>query len=216
MKVVEPVSSALLITACVYAAGTSQNNAFLRSFRLSPEFSQPTLDKVFYDGGMIIYEILYRMLYNAALYLTVHVASTLAIIILLALLLKKLSSSRFSANLTSALKTIAGWSSLIFIGALVYLSFAAYEKGQADGARIAQIFLSKCFEIKVTSGEKTSTGCAFRKDKDSIWYYTTDGDGEIKVFSETLTETSKIEYLKPRAIINQNKLLDELYKPLMK
>ena len=214
MKVVEPVSSALLITACVYAAGVSQNNAFLRSFRLSPEFSQPALDKIFYDGGIILYEILYRMLYKAALYVTIHAASTLAIIILISLILRKISTTRFSVNLTTFFRTLVSWSSFFFIGALMFLSFAAYEKGQTDGAKIAQIYLSKCYEIKVTSGEKTSTGCAFRKDKDSIWYYTT--NGEFKVFSETLAETSKIEYLEPKPSISQKQMLDDLYRPLIK
>lgn len=214
MKVVEPVSSALLITACVYSAGISQNNSFLRTFNLSPEFSQPALDKIFYDGGIILYEILYRALYNITFFLTVHAASTLATIIVIAFLLRRVSQTRFSTTITNTITTLASWSSIFFVAALMYLSFAAYEKGQIDGAKIANIYLTKCYEVRVTSGETTSTGCAFRKDKDSIWYYTT--NGQFKVFSETLSETSKIEYLEPRPALSSKKMLDDLYRPLMK
>ncbi|WP_147479700.1 hypothetical protein [Pseudomonas amygdali] len=57
MKIVEPISSALLITGCVYSAGISQNSAFMREFGVNPEFSQPSIDKILYDGGLITFEI---------------------------------------------------------------------------------------------------------------------------------------------------------------
>ncbi len=45
MKIIEPLSSALLVTGCVYASGIAQNSAFMRVFGVNPIFSQPAIDK---------------------------------------------------------------------------------------------------------------------------------------------------------------------------
>lgn len=214
MKVVEPVSSALLLTACVYSAGTSQNNAFLRAFRLSPEFSQPSLDKIFYDGGIILYEILFGFILSIWSIIIDHPIYTLIISFIIIITIKKITTSRYSPAIKKVVSIVTSWGSIGFIALLMGLSFIAYEKGQKDGSKIAEIYLKKCYEVRITSDEKTSTGCAFRKDKDSIWYYTT--NKKFQVFSETLTETKKIEYLSPRPVINDEEAVNQLYRSIMK
>lgn len=213
MKVVEPVSSALLITACVYSAGVSQNNAFLRSFKLSPEFSQPAIDKILYDGGLILYELLWSGVLRVASYIATHPISLLISLIILFFAIRKIFGT-WPLAIKRIVTAVSNLSSIGFIGLLVALSFFSYEKGQVDGAKIAAIYLSKCYEVRISSDDKTSTGCAFRKDKDSIWYYKI--DDTFKVYSETLTETSKIEYLPPRLVMPDGRIENQIFRPIMK
>jgi hypothetical protein len=195
MKFVEPISSAVLVTACVYSAGISQNNAFLRTFNLHPEFSQPALDKLLYDGGIIFCDIIFSYLARLAGFFGAHPYSSILGVLLIIFVCRKMISASTYLKLSQFMKVLGEWSGVLLVIILFYMTFAAYDKGQEDGVRIAKILLDNCYEVKVTSDDKTSTGCAFRKDKDSIWYYTS--KGEFKVYSETLSETSKIEYTKP-------------------
>ncbi|QXH73823.1 hypothetical protein KSS92_04755 [Pseudomonas atacamensis] len=195
MRFVEPISSAVLVTACVYSAGISQNNAFLRTFNLHPEFSQPALDKLLYDGGIIFCDILFSYLVRILDFFVAHPYSFSLGVLVVIFVWGKMLSKSISHKLANTMRLVGEWSGVLLVVVLFYMTFAAYDKGQEDGVKIAKILLDNCYEVKVTSDGKTSTGCAFRKDKDSIWYYTS--RGEFKVFSETLTETSKIEYAKP-------------------
>lgn len=195
MKFVEPISSAVLVTACVYSAGISQNNAFLRAFNLHPEFSQPALDKLLYDGGIIFCDIIFSYLVHISGFFLAHPYSSFIGFLVVIFVCRNMISSKVYLKLAKIMKLIGEWSGVLLVVALFFMTFTAYDKGQEDGVKIAKILLGSCYEIKVTSDSKTSTGCAFRKDKDSIWYYSS--SGEFKVFSETLSETSKIEYAKP-------------------
>ncbi|MNJ29675.1 hypothetical protein D3C77_242490 [compost metagenome] len=195
MKFVEPISSAVLVTACVYSAGISQNNAFLRAFNLHSEFSQPALDRILYDGGIIFCDIIFGYFKSTYGFLANYPYSIALGLITLAIFYRKNIPASLTKKLSDSLNFVVQWSGALLVLFLFYMTFAAYDKGQEDGLRIAKILLNNCYEIKVTSGDKTSTGCAFRKDKDSIWYYTS--TDKFKVFSETLSETSKVEYSKP-------------------
>lgn len=202
MRFVEPISSAVLVTACVYSAGISQNNAFLRTFNLHPEFSQPALDKLLYDGGIIFCDIIFSYLMSILEFVVAHPYSSFLGLLVIIFACGKMMSRSTSLKLAKISKLVGEWSGALLVAILFYMTFAAYDKGQEDGVKIAKILLDNCYEVKVTSDSKTSTGCAFRKDKDSIWYYTS--KGEFKVFSETLSETSKIEYKKPLPRYNSN------------
>lgn len=202
MRFVEPISSAVLVTACVYSAGISQNNAFLRTFNLHPEFSQPALDKLLYDGGIIFCDIIFSYLMRILEFFVAHPYSSFLGLLVIIFVCGKMISRSTSLKLAKISKLVGEWSGALLVAILFYMTFAAYDKGQEDGVKIAKILLDNCYEVKVTSDSKTSTGCAFRKDKDSIWYYTS--KGEFKVFSETLSETSKIEYTKPLPRYNSN------------
>lgn len=194
MKFVEPISSAVLITACVYSAGISQNNSFLRTFNLHPEFSQPALDKLLYDGG-IIFVILFWVFNEHFRFFGAHPYSSSLAILFVIFMCVKGTDKAISLKFLRFCRVLGEWSGLFLVAALFYMTFAAYDKGQEDGVRIARILLDNCYEVKITSGSNVSVGCAFRKDKDSIWYYVS--KDKFKVFSETLTEASKIEYTKP-------------------
>ena len=195
MRFVEPISSAVLVTACVYSAGISQNNAFLRAFNLHPEFSQPALDKILYDGGIIFCDIIFSYLVHVSEFFFAHPYSSLIGFLIVVFVCRNMISRNVYTALAKLMNIVGEWSGALLVVALFFMTFAAYDKGQEDGVKIAKILLGSCYEVKVTSDNKTSTGCAFRKDKDSIWYYTS--NGEFKVFSETLSETSKVEYTKP-------------------
>lgn len=194
MKVTEPVSLALLLTASAYSSGISQNNAFLREFNLSAEFSQPPVEKTLYDGGIILYELIYSYAHSAATFIAGHPTSILATLIVIAILLHVTAKNSIGKFVTFFTDTLSTCGSLLIVFALVFLSIESFERGQTDGKRLADIFMRNCYEIKITSEKQTSSGCAFRKDKDSIWYYT---NKDFQIFSEPLSDKLKIEYVKP-------------------
>lgn len=193
MKVTEPVSLALLLTASAYSSGISQNNAFLREFNLSPEFTQQPVEKTLYDGGIILYELIFTYAQNLASFLSNHPTSLLATLLIVALALHIVSKNIAGRIVTALTDTVGACGSIIAILALAFLSIKSFDKGQIDGKKVAAVFINNCYEIKIVSEKQTSTGCAFRKDKDSIWYYS---NSDFKIFSEPLTEKLKIEYLK--------------------
>lgn len=200
MKIIEPISSALLLTGCVYSAGISQNNAFMRSFGVSPEFSQPAIDKIFYDGGLITFEIFYKHL----TWITFGLLTTfafLAIFISYAALTRKwhlitvIKNKTTTCYSTIAPSTPVGLITLLYI---IFLCFSSYQKGQNIGVKLSDTFLDRCYTVIIKDKKDTISACAFRKDRDSIWYYQFN-DGEIKINSRILTEIGQITYLEPKS-----------------
>lgn len=201
MKIVEPISSALLITGCVYSAGTSQNSAFMREFGINPEFSQPPVDKILYDGGLIVFEVFYGHLICVAL---------LALLVLLLLAFswgvaryvgcapRRVAVLDYICKVRSALAYVpVGFLLLLY---MVYLCFASYEKSQGVGIKLSEMFIEQCHWVVLNSKEGTTKACAFRKDKDSIWYYNIKTGG-LDVSSKLLTEIGQVTYLEPQKII---------------
>jgi hypothetical protein len=199
MKVIEPVSSALLLTGCVYSAGISQNNAFMRSFGVSPEFSQPAIDKIFYDGGLITFEVFYNHIILAAFaFLTLStLATTLILYIIFAKGIQTLKNQKkfLLYSLTTITPAIPiGLITLLYI---IFLCFASYQKGQVIGVKLSEKFLERCYWVVVKDKKDSVQACAFRKDRDSIWYYQIN-DGDIKINSKLLTEVGQVTYLQPQ------------------
>jgi hypothetical protein len=198
MKIIEPISSALLLTGCVYSAGISQNNAFMRSFGVNPEFSQPAIDKIFYDGGLITFEIFYtHILYATASLLTlVILTSFFTCYIAFTKGLQGIKKTRTAVSnfLTTINPMIpAGIITLLYI---VFLCFASYQKGQITGVKLSEKFLERCYWIIVKDKKDSIKACAFRKDRDSIWYYQLN-DGDVKINSKLLTDVGQVTYLQP-------------------
>ncbi|TDF78540.1 hypothetical protein [Pseudomonas sp. H9] len=198
MKVIEPISSALLLTGCIYAAGVSQNNSFMRSFGVNPEFSQPSIDKIFYDGGLITFEIFYNHLIYAFWFITTFFG-VITTALLIFLLIKGSQSLIEPYNQTKPIFSFC--CSLIPTGTLIltyiiFLSFSSFQKGQTDGVKLSQIFIERCHWIEITQDSKSERACAFRKDKDSIWYYKINSDG-IKINSKLLSSANEITYMEP-------------------
>lgn len=197
MKILEPASSALLITGCVYSAGISQNNAFMRAFGVNPEFSQPPLDKILFDGGLVTFEIFYKHLE----YFLIFIA-TCAVIWSITLAITTLYSSLsfteqleiFGKKTKSLIEIIP--TGIILLTYITYLCFATYASSQKIGERLSEDFIDRCHGILIKEDQGEVKACAFRKDKDSIWYYTFSG-GEIKVGSRLLTELQQVTYLDP-------------------
>jgi len=198
MKVIEPVSSALLLTGCVYAAGVSQNNSFMRSFGVNPEFSQPSIDKIFYDGGLITFEIFYSHLVYAFWF----ICSFFGVLVAALLIFVMINGFKYFVGLYNQAKPgLSFCCSLIPTGALIliyiiFLSFTSFQKGQTDGIKLSQTFIERCHWIEFTQDAKPERACAFRKDKDSIWYYKINSDG-IKINSKLLSSAKEITYLEP-------------------
>ena len=195
MKIIEPVSSALLITGCVYAAGFSQNSAFMHYFGVNRAFSQPAIDKIFYDGGMITFELFVIHLFSVfLLFVAVFIGLLFA-----ALIMRKPLFTLFGevydklSPVLSAFGKLAGFASLLYLIMLTYLSF---YKGQADGEKMAKVFLDTCHLVAIKQDGLEAKGCAFNKDRDSIWYYTLDG-GVPEANSKLLSELDQIKYLPP-------------------
>ncbi|MGN8346887.1 hypothetical protein ACLEJQ_25120 [Pseudomonas sp. SMV71] len=198
MKVIEPISSALLLTGCVYSAGISQNNAFMRSFGVNPEFSQPAIDKIFYDGGLITFEIFYNHIIYAAIILLALTITTSTFILYMALTKGLQSIKRIHPSFLNICTTITplipiGTITLLYI---IFLCFASYQKGQITGVKLSQKFLEQCYWVEVKDKKDSTKACAFRKDRDSIWYYQLN-DGDIKINSKLLTEVGQVTYLQP-------------------
>jgi hypothetical protein len=198
MKIVEPISSALLITGCVYAAGTGQNSAFMREFGINPEFSQPSVDKILYDGGLITFEIFYH-------HLKVITLTSFVVIIVLAAIwaaakfMKPNSAiarapSHFSKIKSALQYTPAGLLLLLYI---IFLCFSSYQKSQDVGVKLSETFMESCHWVILKDKENTTKACAFRKDKDSIWYYNIK-DGGLNINSKLLTELGQVTYMEPQ------------------
>jgi hypothetical protein len=198
MKIVDPISSALLITGCVYTAGTGQNSAFMREFGINPEFSQPSVDKILYDGGLITFEVFYYHLQLIAL------LSFVTIIVLAAIwgAAKFLRPSSAIANAPNHFKKIKNAMPYIPLGLIlllyiVYLCFSSYQKSQEVGVKLSEAFMESCHWVILKDKESTTKACAFRKDKDSIWYYNIK-DGGLNINSKLLTELGQITYMEPK------------------
>lgn len=201
MKIVEPISSALLITGCVYSAGTSQNSAFMREFGINPEFSQPPVDKILYDGGLITFEVFYgHLIYVSLLALVVLVllAVSWGVAGCMGRAPARLTVLDYVNKAKSALAYVpVGFLLLLYI---VYLCFASYEKSQDVGVKLSEMFIERCHWVVLNSKDGTTKACAFRKDKDSIWYYNIKVGG-LDVSSKLLTELGQVTYLEPQKMI---------------
>lgn len=199
MKIVEPISSALLITGCVYVAGISQNSAFMREFGVNPEFSQPSVDKILYDGGLITFEIFYGHLKLSAVILlfvsAMLVAAWLAYRLFFNITLFSGVVGRMR-NVTAVLSYVPlGFLLLIYI---MYLCFSSYQRSQEVGVKLSETFMESCHWVVLKDKDETTKACAFRKDKDSIWYYKVNG-GRVDVNSKLLTELGQVTYLEPQS-----------------
>ncbi|WP_455917441.1 hypothetical protein [Pseudomonas cerasi] len=202
MKILEPISSALLITGCIYAAGTSQNNAFMREFGINPEFSQPSIDKILYDGGLITFEIFYAHLKLAAITLFAVFLLFCVAWVSVKLLRPGYSLVNVSARLRAVFNILAqapvGFLLLLYI---TYMCFASYQKSQEVGVRLSETFMERCHWVVLQDKKNTTKACAFRKDKDSIWYYTLKNGG-IDINSKLLTDLVQVTYLEPKTNVD--------------
>lgn len=199
MKVIEPLGSGILLTALVYASGVAQYSAFMHAFGVHPMFSQPAIDKIFYDGGLLVFKVL------IVHFCWVLVALAVFSIVLLVgvYVFSKWRSLRFLVVLrwlfercSFVLGRVAGFGGIGVVVYLVFLTFSTYQLARADGAGIAQAFLSTCHVIRIEQDGDVTTGCAFSKDRDSVWYYTLEDSG-AKASSRLLSEIDRITYLDP-------------------
>jgi len=202
MKLIEPLSSALLVTGCVYSAGVAQNSAFMRYFGVNPAFSQPAIDKIFYDGGLITFELFVRHVIIACLILFVSAIFVVGGVVVWSRLKRLPVRQGISAVKSFAkiaygyLVGLSGFASLLY---LIALTFFSYEKAQVDGEKIAEAFVDTCHVVVIQKGADQIKGCAFNKDRDSIWYYTVVGDAP-KTSSKLLSELDQITYLDPQEL----------------
>lgn len=200
MKIIEPISSALLLTGCVYAAGISQNSAFMREFGINPEFSQPSIDKIFYDGGLIAFEIFYG-------HLKILFISVVAILVVLLAIwgaVKAFAPASIMAVFSKSFNKVVAFSSYVPAGFIlllyiIFLCFSSYQKSQEVGVRLSETFMERCHWVILKDKEDSVKACAFRKDKDSIWYYTVKG-GDLSVSSKLLSDLGQVTYLEPKEI----------------
>ncbi|ABJ09981.1 TPA: hypothetical protein VDV84_001451 [Pseudomonas aeruginosa] len=199
MKIIEPLSSALLVTGCVYASGIAQNSAFMRVFGVNPIFSQPAIDKIFYDGGIITFEIFSTHLIVAA----IGLISLLSFIIFISVAISIKKHTNVSSEFLEIAEKIeclvvpfGKISGLCILTYLIVLTLLSYNKAKVDGEEIALSFVHTCHKVVIEKGKERVDGCAFNKDRDSIWYYTLDG-GEPKANAKPLSEIDRIIYLDP-------------------
>jgi len=199
VKIIEPLSSALLITGCVYSAGVAQNSSLMRVFGVNPAFSQPAIDKILYDGGLVTFELF-----------ATHVLAALVIVIA-ALIISAAAALTYSKtkklpatlilhqgfkNIIPALKFLEKAGGTLLLIYLTTLTILSYNKAREDGKKIAESFVSTCHAVIIEKDKSKTNGCAFNKDRDSIWYYTIK-DGESKTGSKPLSELDQIIYLDP-------------------
>lgn len=198
MKIVEPISSALLITGCVYSAGISQNSAFMREFGINPEFSQPPIDKILYDGGLITFEIFYDHLKFISLLLFI-IISLLAVTWGAAKFISPGSAIVNAPSHLSKIKNALQYTpvGLLLLLYIIYLCFSSYQKSQEVGIKLSETFMERCHWVILKDKKNTTKACAFRKDKDSIWYYNIK-DGNLNINSTLLTELGQVTYLEPQ------------------
>ena len=207
MKFIEPISSSVLLTACAYAAGISHNNAFMRTFGVDPEFSQPSIEKALYDGGVITFEELYN---HCAAVLEIAKSNTsIAIIsatiaILTGLLiyfrrrLPQIADKLKAASLILGSYTPIGLAGLTYI---MFLTFSSFNRAEEKGENLALKFIKNCQWIEMHKEGETEKACAFKKDNDSIWYFTLETAGS-KANAKNLSELDSITYLKPEKLID--------------
>ncbi|MGW7772144.1 hypothetical protein ACTWM0_04280 [Pseudomonas machongensis] len=201
MKVVEPLSSALLITACVYVAGISQYSELMRFFGVNPAFSQPAIDKIFYDGGLITFEVFMGHLWFFVVCVLIAAIIVVCIVFLRSYGDKTIRVYYFSVvcqSLRRISEFLDGCSGLVVFIYLIFLTFASYEKAKIDGEKVGQSFISVCHAVELRKDGKTLKGCAFSKDRDAIWFYSID-DGDLKAKSKPLSELDQITYFDPVA-----------------
>lgn len=199
MKIIEPLSSALLVTGCVYAAGISQNSALMRFFGINPVFSQPAIDKIFYDGGLVTFEIFSHhlvFLFSATLVILPSSLITIAIISSIKGFTFASGINWVTDKINLAINSTRKLSGLIFLTYLIILTLTAYNKAKDDGDKIAQSFLDTCHKVIIEKDNKKTEGCAFNKDRDSIWIYTIKGEN-FRTSSKPLSELDQIIYLDP-------------------
>lgn len=208
MKIVEPISSALLITGCVYSAGISQNSAFMREFGVNPEFSQPSIDKILYDGGLITFEIFYGHLKFISLLILV-VSFFLIAIWCAARFIRPNSVIANAPRHFNKIKNAFEYTpvGLLLLLYIIYLCFSSYQKSQEVGIKLSDTFMERCHWVVLKDKEVSTKACAFRKDKDSIWYYSIK-DGGLNINSKLLTELSQVTYLEPQ----KNPVVSEPHK----
>jgi hypothetical protein len=180
MRIIEPVSSALLLTSCIYVAGISQNNAFLKEFGMNPELSQPEVPKALYDGGIITLEVFWRNVETISDYLWL----LLPIIVIGALLFlyRELDPiKRFNACLVYAKNKYVKYNptSYFLLSYIIYLTFTSYGAGKADGIELAKLQKSSCRYSEIVGQDYRVKACVFRKDRDLIWYYIRNSNGYI-------------------------------------
>lgn len=200
MKIIEPLSSALLLTGCVYAAGVAQNNALMRQFGINPAFSQPAIDKIFYDGGLITFEIFYQHISAALPIILIAIPALLILTIITTIILIKKNllapTQEIYNNCKSAINFSTGTAALLY---LIYLTFTAYTQARSDGIKISKTFVDICHPVKLEKDSKEIQGCAFNKDRDSIWYYTIQNETPV-THSKLLSELDQITYLEPKPL----------------
>ncbi|MBF8703870.1 hypothetical protein [Pseudomonas putida] len=202
MKLIEPLSSALLVTGCVYVAGISQYSALMHCFGVNPAFSQPSIDKIFYDGGLITFELFVKHFLLFSLFVFgVFVGLSLNVLWRAKgnVALRRLywsSAIQKGRVIYSFLSSASG--TILFVY-LIFLTFSSYNKGVSDGGRVADMFLSICHAVELKKDGKSIKGCAFSKDRDSIWFYTIEGD-EPRANSKLLSELDQIIYFDPAAL----------------
>ncbi|WP_044462603.1 hypothetical protein [Pseudomonas sp. MRSN 12121] len=201
MKILEPISSALLITGCIYATGTSQNSAFMRGFGINPEFSQPSIDKILYDGGLITFEVFYEHLK----WISLFALAVLLVMVFIWGVVRFISPGLVAtvvASVLSRVDQIKGALSYTPVGILLllyimYLCFSSYQKSQEVGVKLSEVFMESCHWVVLKDKKSTTKACAFRKDKDSIWYYTIK-EGSLDINSKLLAGLDQVTYLEPQ------------------
>jgi hypothetical protein len=206
MKIIEPISSSVFITACAYAAGISHNNAFMRKFGIDPEFSQPGIEKALYDGGVITFEVFYEHLTSALNYIT----SWLGLSVLAIALLGIVTTLFFNRNKIPQLQkklddisTLLGAYTpigLIGIGYIMFLTFSSFNKGAEKGEELAIKFIKTCQWVEMNKDKEVRKACAFKKDDNAIWYFELETAGS-KAEAKQLSELDSITYLTPQKLI---------------
>ncbi|BCA30918.1 hypothetical protein [Metapseudomonas otitidis] len=202
MKVIEPISSSVFITACAYAAGISHNNAFMRKFGIDPEFSQPSVEKALYDGGIVTFETFYDHILAVANFAKSGI--TITILALLALGAAILAAA-FRNKLPQAKKLISLTinhipTGLIGIAYFMFLTFSAFNKGAEKGEALAIKFIKTCNWVEMVKDKEKHRACAFKKDNDAIWYFDIE-TADSKAEAKQLSELDSITYLKRQRLI---------------
>lgn len=206
MKIIEPISSSVFITACAYAAGVSHNNAFMREFGVDPEFSQPSIEKALYDGGIITFEVFYGHLTAILSFATsvtgliILATATLGITAVLLRHRGRLPQLKQKALELSTLLGAFTPIGLIGISYIIFLTFSAFNKGAENGQELAMKFIKTCQWVEMSKGKDKHKACAFKKDDNAIWYFELETAGS-KAEAKQLSELDSISYLKPQKLI---------------
>ncbi|GIZ13644.1 hypothetical protein [Pseudomonas sp. NCCP-436] len=206
MKIIEPISSSVFITACAYAAGVSHNNAFMRKFGVDPEFSQPSIEKALYDGGVITFEVFYghlmAMLNFAASGIGLSILAVAALGVIALLLWNRRRIPQLKEKLLEFSTLLGAFTpiGLIGISYIIFLTFSAFNKGTEKGEELALKFIKTCQWIEMNKGKEKHKACAFKKDDNAIWYFELETAGS-KTEAKQLSELDSISYLTPQKLI---------------